>query len=92
MLKDFFSIIVSVIRHNLRKFTKCGINYAKKFYIIDTSGLYYKTFYGRNLWIFVTSWSFCPWQAFKLLALPTNIRLDWKGLPGTNILAYYENS
>ncbi len=24
-----------------------------------------------------------------LLALPTNFRLDWKGLPGT--LAYYEN-
>jgi hypothetical protein len=21
----------------------------------------------------------------------THIRLDWKGLPGTNILAYYEN-
>jgi len=26
------------------------------------------------------------------LALPTSIRLDWKGLPGTNTLAYYENS
>jgi hypothetical protein len=26
------------------------------------------------------------------LALPTNIRLGWKGLPGTNTLAYYENS
>jgi hypothetical protein len=25
------------------------------------------------------------------LALPTNIRLGWKGLPGTNTLAYYEN-
>jgi hypothetical protein len=25
------------------------------------------------------------------LALPTNIRLDWKGLPRTNTLAYYEN-
>jgi len=24
-------------------------------------------------------------------ALPTNIRLGWKGLPGTNVLAYYEN-
>ncbi len=27
----------------------------------------------------------------KLLALPTNNRLVWKGLPGTNTLAYYEN-
>ncbi len=27
----------------------------------------------------------------KLLALPTNIRLGWKSLPGTNTLAYYEN-
>ena len=26
------------------------------------------------------------------LALPANIRLGWKGLPGTNTLAYYENS
>jgi hypothetical protein len=26
----------------------------------------------------------------RLLALPTNIRLDWKGLPGTNTLAYYK--
>ncbi len=27
----------------------------------------------------------------KALALPANIRLGWKGLPGTNTLAYYEN-
>ncbi len=27
----------------------------------------------------------------RLLASPTNIRLGWKGLPGTNTLAYYEN-
>jgi hypothetical protein len=26
-----------------------------------------------------------------LLALSTNIRLGWKGVPGTNTLAYYEN-
>ncbi len=25
-------------------------------------------------------------------ALPVNTRLFWKGLPGTNTLAYYENS
>jgi hypothetical protein len=24
----------------------------------------------------------------RILALPTNIRLGWKGLPGTNALAY----
>ncbi len=28
----------------------------------------------------------------NLLALPTSIRLDWKGLPGTSALDYYENS
>ncbi len=28
----------------------------------------------------------------RLLALPESIRLGWKGLPGTNALAYYENS
>ncbi len=27
----------------------------------------------------------------RLLALPTNIRPDWKGRPGTNALAYYEH-
>jgi hypothetical protein len=25
----------------------------------------------------------------RLLASPTNTRLGWKGLPGTNTLAYY---
>jgi len=25
-------------------------------------------------------------------ALPTNIKLGWKGLPGANTLAYYKNS
>jgi hypothetical protein len=28
----------------------------------------------------------------KLLALPTSIKLDWKGLSGSNTLAYYEHS
>jgi hypothetical protein len=28
----------------------------------------------------------------RLLALPINIRLSWKGLPGTNTPAYYEYS
>ncbi len=28
----------------------------------------------------------------KLLALLTSIRLDWKGLPGTNSLAFYKHS
>jgi len=29
---------------------------------------------------------------FRLLALTTNNSLDWKGLPRTNSLAYYEYS
>jgi hypothetical protein len=28
----------------------------------------------------------------RLLALPTNIRLEWKGLPGTNTAVYYKSS
>jgi hypothetical protein len=32
-----------------------------------------------------------PFRCFTLGALPTNIRLGWKGLPGTSTLAYYEN-
>jgi hypothetical protein len=27
----------------------------------------------------------------RLLALPTNNRIDWKELPAINTLAYYEN-
>ncbi len=27
----------------------------------------------------------------RLLALPTNIRLGWRGFPGINTLAYYEH-
>ncbi len=32
---------------------------------LHSTGLYYKTFYGRKLRIFVTSLSVCPWQAFQ---------------------------
>jgi len=28
----------------------------------------------------------------RLLALPTNIRLGWKGFPRTNTIAYYKYS
>ncbi len=28
----------------------------------------------------------------RLLDLPTNVRLGWESLPGTNTLAYYEHS
>jgi hypothetical protein len=31
-------------------------------------------------------------EPFRLQALPTNIRLGWKGMPGTNTLAHYEHS
>ena len=41
----------------------------------DTRGQSYKTFYGRNLRIFVISQCVCP----------------WKGLPKTKTQAYYEN-
>jgi hypothetical protein len=47
-----------------------------------TRGQCYKTFYGCKLRKPTLEWS----------TLPANIRLDWKGLAGTNALAYYENS
>ncbi len=34
---------------------------------LTTKGQCYKAFYGRNLQIFVISWSVCPWQAFPAL-------------------------
>ncbi len=45
-------------------------------------GQSYKTFYDRNLQIFVISQRVCSWQ------VSTNIRLDLKGLPWTKTLAY----
>ncbi len=36
----------------------------KNVYNIGSWDLYYKTFYVRNLRIFVMSYSVCPWQAF----------------------------
>jgi len=72
------------------------------FYNIETRGKVLN-FFIRNLRIFVISYSVCPWQAQLNLmfageagayfqALPANIRLGWKGLPGTNTLAFYEHS
>jgi hypothetical protein len=63
----------------------------------------YGSFYGRKLLKFVVSKSVCPWpwpdfarvkhlEGFpllgRLLSLPTNGRRGWKGLPGSNTLAY----
>jgi len=42
-------------------------------------GLYHKTYYGRNGF------------RNKPECLSLNTRLGWKGLPGTNTLAYYRN-
>jgi hypothetical protein len=42
------------------------VNYGlKSFYKIETRGLHYKTFDGRNLNIFILSYSVCLWQAFQ---------------------------
>jgi hypothetical protein len=32
--------------------------------VVTVWGLYYKTYFGRNLRIFVISYSVCPWQVF----------------------------
>jgi hypothetical protein len=43
-----------------------AINYEhKKFYNSNTRAQCYKTFYGRNLLIFVISYSVCSWQDFS---------------------------
>jgi hypothetical protein len=34
------------------------------FHNIRPWGLYYTTFYGPNLWIYVIGKSVCPWKAF----------------------------
>ncbi len=42
-----------------------GLDVSSSYYLqYDTRGLYFKTFYGRNLQIFIISLSFCLWQAF----------------------------
>jgi hypothetical protein len=56
-------------------------------------GQYYNTLYSHNLLMFLIIYSlmfaskakaYASEASFRLLALPTNIRLAWKGLPGTN--------
>ncbi len=37
------------------------------FYNINSWGLYYKSFYGRNLRIFVISWNVCAWESLSSL-------------------------
>ncbi len=67
-----------------------------------TRGQCYKTFSVRNLRIFhpsltfvgksrSLSYSWAPERCFTQIGLPANIRLGWKGLQGTNTLAYYGN-
>ncbi len=67
--------------------------------------MYYKTFYGRNLRIFVISYIVCPWQAFPVYSNVCELRLhsmvgSWPqpqtlGTAGNawrgQTLAYYEN-
>jgi hypothetical protein len=48
-------------------------------------------FVGKNLACPIEEPSDAPLWG-RLLALPTNNRLDWNSLAGTNTLAYYENS
>ncbi len=96
------------------------LNHNKNFILqhnLTTGVRCYKTFFSRNLRIFVISWSVCTWKSLSSLfyclrvrpeptraknlslphsrvgprSLPTNIRLDWKGLPVTNTLAFYKN-
>ncbi len=44
---------------------KSDLIFAKKFYDIDSRGLYSKTFYGRNLRIFLISKGVCPGKPFQ---------------------------
>jgi hypothetical protein len=45
----------------LRKYVNYG---SKRFHSTGPRAQCYKTFYGRNLRIFVISYSVCPWQTF----------------------------
>jgi hypothetical protein len=58
------------------------VNYDfKKFLTLRPGHYVLKTFYGCNLRFFYG----------RLLALPTNISLGWKALPGTKTLVYYKH-
>ncbi len=60
---------------------------------------YYRDYYVRDNYVrdcyvrenYVAPISGAPLLG-RLLTSPTNIRLGWKGLPGTNARAYYEKS
>ncbi len=48
-----------------------------------------------SLWVWTVAYATVEHVKMALpgqaLALPSNIRLGWKGFPRTNTLAYYEN-
>ncbi len=74
----------NVYNSKMVQFTKKTVSVIQKSFMRsapETRSLYYKTFYGHNLWISVISQS-----------LPANIRLSWKGMPRTNTLVYCRNS
>ncbi len=58
----------------LRKFLNCR----QKSYNFGTQGQCYKTFFARNLYIFVISQSVCPWQAFPA---QSNVCRQGRSLP-----------
>jgi hypothetical protein len=64
IILSFIMLSVIVLIVVVLALTASGIK-SNIVYSIDTRGLYYKTFYGRNLQIFVISYSVCPWQAFQ---------------------------
>jgi hypothetical protein len=63
----------------------------KKFYKIDTRAQSYQAFYGRNLRIFVISKSVYKHFQPSVMFAGKVVRSGWKGLPGTNTIAYYDN-
>jgi hypothetical protein len=60
---------------------------AKKSFITSSPG-------ANVIKLFLTQWKHLSDAPLKcrFLAVPANIRQGWKGLPGTNALAYYEKS
>ncbi len=77
----------------IKLFTALSYNFSNKLECLSLESLskIVLCFWARQMPTLVKHLSGAPLKG-SLLALPTSNRLSFKGLPGANTLAYYENS
>jgi hypothetical protein len=62
---EYVSDILALLKTVTMGQTHATIVFGLGINIFQQCGLYYKTYYDRNLRTLAISWSVCPWQAFS---------------------------